>query len=197
MTDMRSRVASAILIGMLIMSACSFSNSKETEQDSVAASSEESFESVSSTDPILEDEFDAQMPAHAGIWQAADYGRTNYYYEFTEGYSGRRLGANAGDVEAFSYEVNDGDNLVIHYADRDEYAHYSFGDDGKHLVLTYQDYQQNLQWMSHGTLEDMGGLGLTFTVDDITPFGCTSGHERNVILILPDRIPVGYRHSSC
>lgn len=132
---MKNKLVGAILISMLIMFACSISNSKEAEQNSVAASSEKSSEVLISTDQVPEDEFVAQMPVHSGIWQAADYGRTNYYYEFTEGYSGRRLGANAGDVEEFSYEVNDGENLVIHYADRDEYAHYSFGDDGKHLVL--------------------------------------------------------------
>ena len=179
MTDMKNRVVGAILIGMLIMSACSFSNSKEAEQNSVAVSSEESSEVFISPDQTPGDEFKAQMPVHSGIWQAADYGRTNYYYEFSEGYTGRRLGANAGDVEEFSYEVNDGDNLVMHYADRDEYAHYSFGEDGKHLVLTYQDYQQNLQWMSHGTLEDLGGLGLTFTAEDITPFGCTLRYSQS------------------
>ena len=179
MTDMRKKVVGTILIGKLIMSACSFSNSKEAEQNSVSASAEKSSELFISPDQTLEEEFNAQMPVHFGIWQAADYGRTNYYYEFSKEYIGRRLGANAGDVEEFSYEVNDGDNLVMHYADRDEYAHYSFGDDGKHLVLTYQDYQQNLQWMSHGTLEDMGGLGLTFTVKDITPFGCTLQYSQS------------------
>ena len=176
---MRKKVVGTILIGMLIMSACSFSNSKEAEQNSVSASAEKSSELFISPDQTLEEEFNAQMPVHFGIWQAADYGRTNYYYEFSKEYIGRRLGANAGDVEEFSYEVNDGDNLVMHYADRDEYAHYSFGDDGKHLVLTYQDYQQNLQWMSHGTLEDMGGLGLSFTAKDITPFGCTLQYSQS------------------
>ena len=33
--------------------------------------------------------------------------------------------------------------------------------------------------MSHGTLEDMGGLGLTFTVEDITPFGCTLRYSQS------------------
>ena len=179
MTDVKFKVVGVILIGMLIMSACSFSNSKEAEQNSVAASSEESSEVFISPDQTPGDEFKAQMPVHSGIWQAADYGRTTYYYEFSDEYTGRRLGSNAGNVEEFSYEVNDSDNLVMHYADRDEYAHYSFGEDGKHLVLTYQDYQQNLQWMSHGTLEDLGGLGLTFTAEDITPFGCTLRYSQS------------------
>ena len=176
---MKNKLVGVILIGMLILSACSYSNTKETEQNSVAASSEKSSEVLISTDQVLEDEFVAQMPVHSGIWKAADYGRTTYYYEFSDEYTGRRLGSIAGNVEEFSYEVNDSDNLVIHYADRDEYAHYSFGEDGKHLVLTYNDYQQSLQWMSHGTLEDMGGLGLSFIAEDVTPFGCTLKYEQN------------------
>ena len=107
MTDMKKKAVGAILIGMFIMSACSISNSKEAEQNSATASSEKSSEVFISSDQTPEDEFNAQMPVHSGIWQAADYGRTNYYYEFSEGYTGRRLGANAGDVEEFSYEVNE------------------------------------------------------------------------------------------
>lgn len=46
-------------------------------------------------------------------------------------------------------------------------------------ITTYQDYQQSLSWMSHGTLEDIGGLGLTFTASDITPFGCRLNYAQN------------------
>ena len=55
------------------------------------------------------------MPVHSGIWKAADYGSTTYYYEFSDEYTGRRLGSNAGNVEEFSYEMNDSDNLVIEH----------------------------------------------------------------------------------
>ena len=170
---MRKKVVGTILIGMLIMSACSFPNSKETEQNSIVASSEEASETFTIDDKNSTNDFSAQMPVHTGVWQAADYGETKYFYEFSQEFSGRRVSAFEGTVEDFSYELTSGDNLVIHYADRDEYAHYSFGEDGKHLVLTYQDYQQNLQWMSHGTLEDIGGLGLSFIADNVTPQGCT------------------------
>ncbi|WP_026662360.1 hypothetical protein [Butyrivibrio proteoclasticus] len=68
---MKNRVVGAILIGMLIMSACSFSNSKEAEQNSVAVSSEESSEALTTDDKnlieldtskIIEDQsFDIQL----------------------------------------------------------------------------------------------------------------------------------------
>ena len=80
---MRKKVVGAILICMLILSACSYSNTKETEQNSVAASSEKSSEVLISTDQVPEDEFVAQMPVHSGIWQAADYGRTLILVEHT------------------------------------------------------------------------------------------------------------------
>ncbi len=176
---MRRVVIGSILIGMLVLSACSFLGTKE--QESGEESTVVSDESVQESTAAIEDDdlFEAGMPIHSGIWNAADYGVTKYYYEFGDNYDGRRMNPGVGMVEAFTYEVTSGDNLVIHYEDRDENAHFSFGDDGKHLVLTYQDYQQSLSWMSHGTLEDIGGLGLTFTVLDITPFGCTLEYAQN------------------
>ncbi len=33
--------------------------------------------------------------------------------------------------------------------------------------------------MLHGTLEDMGGLGLSVIAEDVTPFGCTLKYEQN------------------
>ena len=125
---MKNKLVGVILIGILILSACSYSNTKETEQNSVAASSEKSSEVLISTDQVPEDEFVAKMPVHAGIWQAADYGRTNYYYEFSKGYTGRRLGANAGDIEEFSYPRNRPEYVEIgHNGIREKYKRQGYG----------------------------------------------------------------------
>ena len=74
---MKNKLVGVILIGILILSACSISNSKEAEQNSVAASSEESLESVSSTDQTQEDEFNAQMPVHSE--DDDEWGYTDYF----------------------------------------------------------------------------------------------------------------------
>ena len=120
MTDMKNKVVGAILIGMFVLSACSFSDPKELEPSSVVTSSEEASETFTTADKNSADDFNAQMPVHAGVWKAADYGETKYFYEFSQEYSGRRVSVYEGTVEVFSYELTSGDNLVIHYADRDE-----------------------------------------------------------------------------
>ena len=167
----RRKAIWGILVSMLVLSACSFSNTNEIKQDNEAVIEESVEESSTTQEP--EEIFKPEMPIHAGVWQVEDYGDISYYYDFKDDNSGRRVRFYEGDIEEFTYEVTDGKNLVLHYDDRDEYANYSFGEDGKHLVLTYKDYQQSLSWVSHGTLEDMGGLGLSFTTEDVTPVGCT------------------------
>ncbi len=175
----RRKALVGILLSMLVLSACSFSNLKEENVVPENINTEETDSAVSYDTALIEDVFEPHMPAHQGIWQVSDYGNISYYYEFGAEDSGRRVRANEGNIEEFTYEVTDEENLVFHYDNRDEYAHFSFGDDGKHLVLTYKDYQQSLLWVSHGTLEDMGGLGLSFTAEDVTPFGCTLKYTQN------------------
>ena len=102
---MRKNVVVVILISMLIISACSFSNAKETKQNLVEACSETPSEADVSIDQSLEDSFMAQMPIHSGIWQVADYGQTEYYYEFSKDYTGRRVNALGVVIEEFSYEL--------------------------------------------------------------------------------------------
>ena len=57
--------------------------------------------------------------------------------------------------------------------DGDTIAEYSFGEDGKIVTFSFEKEQITLFWISHGTLEDIGGLGLTFSIENITPKGCT------------------------
>ena len=182
-----------ILANMLVLSACSFSNTNEIENNTEEALPESSSEDNTSIQE-QEDIFKAEMPVHQGIWQVSDYGNISYYYEFDTDDSGRRVRANEGNIEEFTYEVTDEENLVLHYGDRDEYAHFSFGDDGKHLVLTYKDYQQSLLWVSHGTLEDMGSetdemwstcSGTVWFVDDDT---CETVQENESFFVYGNKV---------
>ncbi len=77
---MRRVVIGSILIGMLVLSACSFSSTKE--QESGEESTAVSDESVQESTAAIEDDdlFEAGMPIHSGIWNTADYGVTKYYY---------------------------------------------------------------------------------------------------------------------
>lgn len=165
MKNAKNKIAiNIILISMLCNTSCSFSNEKQNETVTAASI-------ASSESDDADDEFTTELPVHKGVWEVAEDGFIDCYYEFSGDYSGRKLKNNSSKIEAFTYEKTKDNTLVLHFEDRDEYANYNIGEDGKHLVLTYKEYQETLLWVSHGTFEDMGGLGLTFEAEDVTPFG--------------------------
>ena len=120
-----------------------------------------------------EDVFSAAIPFHRGIWEDRSYGRMNAYYEFTDFSSGRRLHIDQCDPVPFTYEIVGENQIVFHEDESDISAHYRFGNSVKHLIITFQEMQMELFWISNGTLEDIGGLGLTVSAKDVSPTGCT------------------------
>lgn len=117
--------------------------------------------------------FDESLPFHQGIWEVRSYDQATGWYEFSETYEGRKLECNEVDAHAFTYEIADNEQVIFHFDDGDTIAEYSFGEDGKIVTFSFEKEQITLFWISHGTLEDIGGLGLTFSVENITPKGCT------------------------
>lgn len=141
----------------------------ESEQPAAEVSAEEASDMPTGNAP---EEFLPQLPVHAGIWEARTYDQTYRYYEFDVDCDGRTRRYDEGDAVSFTYE-DAGDELIVFRTENgEETAHYRFGEDGKHLVLTFSDRQEELIWVSHGTLEDSGGLGLMVIAENITPEGC-------------------------
>ena len=130
----------------------------------------------------MEEKFEPVMPIHIGLWASSECYTSEseldndyfivYWYEFADGYKGKRYDDNGIEFDEFTYEVLDDVRLVFHYDDSDEIVNYNFDDEGKRIVLTFDDHQEKLAWVSHGTIDDIGNLGLTFHAENITPTGC-------------------------
>ena len=170
------QIIPVIAIVMLLVTACAAvpQAEKETVPEVVTEQTpevlEETAEEVSGE---TEEAFLPELPIHQGIWEARAYDQAYRYYEFDVEMDGRSIGAEEADAVAFTYEDGGNGQIIFHTESGDETAQYSFGEDGKHLVLTFADRQEELAWISHGTLEDLGGLGIRVIAENITPEGCT------------------------
>ena len=179
---MKKRLVYSVIVLFLLLgvinSGCSdateVESDTETEEVTVTDNiiSEEVNESNNTDDDENSEEiFEPAMPIHLGIWSGTFYSIV-HWYEFTDESSGKRYDSDGIEYEEFTYEVLDDAHVKFHYDDHDEAAHYSFGEDGKHVVLTFNDHQEKLAWVSHGPIDDIGELGLSFYADNITPTGC-------------------------
>ncbi|MBR4579761.1 MAG: hypothetical protein IKO32_00840 [Lachnospiraceae bacterium] len=171
--DRKKRIGTigiVLLICSLILPGCTKQNDLGKPNTISEVSSEEKTEVISETDL---DGFEKSVPFHQGIWEARSYDRAIGWYEFSETYEGRKLDSNEGDAKAFTYETVDNQQVIFHFEEGEKVAEYRFGENGKIVTLTFEKDQITLFWISHGTLEDIGGLGLTFSVENVTPSGCT------------------------
>ena len=171
--DRKKRIGTigiVLLICSLILPGCTKQNDLGKPNTISEVSSEEKTEVISETDL---DGFEKSVPFHQGIWEARSYDRAIGWYEFSETYEGRKLDSNEGDAKAFTYETVDNQQVIFHFEEGEKVAEYRFGENVKIVTLTFEKDQITLFWISHGTLEDIGGLGLTFSVENVTPSGCT------------------------
>lgn len=171
--DRKKRIGTigiVLLICSLILPGCTKQNDLGKPNTISEVSSEEKTEVISETDL---DGFEKSVPFHQGIWEARSYDRAIGWYEFSETYEGRKLDSNEGDAKAFTYETVDNQQVIFHFEEGDKGAEYRFGENGKIVTFTFEKDQITLFWISHGTLEDIGGLGLAFSVENVTPLGCT------------------------
>ena len=131
---------------------------------------------------MMKESFEPVMPIQAGLWSSSECFTSEtesdndyyivYWYEFSNDYKGIRYDDNGIESDEFTYEVLDDECMVFHYNNLDETVKYSFGEDGKHIVLNFNNHLEKLAWVSYGSVEDIGELGLTFRAENISPTGC-------------------------
>ena len=160
-----------VVVFCLILCGCTNPNDLEDKTNTISeVASDEKTEVIAEASSEV---FEKSVPFHQGIWEARSYDRAIGWYEFSETYEGRKLDSNEGDAKAFTYETVENQQVIFHFEEGDKVAEYRFGKNGKIVTFTFEEDQITLFWISHGTLEDIGGLGLTFSVENVTPSGCT------------------------
>ncbi|MBR6094052.1 MAG: hypothetical protein IKP92_03400 [Lachnospiraceae bacterium] len=167
----KNAIVISVMVFSLILFGCTNPNNLENKQNTISE-----IVSDENTNVIEEngsEVFEKSVPFHQGIWEVRSYDRAIGWYEFSETYEGRKLDNNEADAQDFTYEAVDNQQVIFHFEEGDKAAEYRFGENGKIVTFSFEKNQITLFLISHGTLEDIGGLGLTFSVENITPTGCT------------------------